>query len=489
MSMKRSPMSQNKANETTTRRLTRRKLLAATATLGTVPLSGCLSVLPLDQPSGSIRVPEQTNIGDPLRIYLRGFASNTTVTLEATATDARGVTYKQYWSLQTNDQGEATLSDPESGNSQSESTWYGPNNAQHVSDRSGAEMMLQQMNIVNGFAKPDNFVIGDKNNTDITLEARSGLLQRLAAQTSLSRVYINPKISRRSINAKGLVGWLYTPPTPGPHPGIITLHGSQAFVLHELSRLLATQGYATLALKYFDAPGLPSYVENIPLEYFKKAIHWLTGQEQVTDRGIGLVGFSRGVEAALLAAANYEGPATVVGYSGGGVAVQGARGIPPQVFTDRAAWTRNGTPVAPAKPIQTVFETVQEEVYQHRCDVESVPEAVRSRVSKGTLNQALIPVEEIDGPVLLLAGASDQQWPSAPLAALTINRLKRKNHPYPYGLRTFCDAGHIFQYPYRDYTGGPTSDANGGTPKANEQAAADSWPLALAYLSSIKKKE
>ena len=82
-----------------TKHLSRRELLAATATTSTVALSGCLSTLPIDQPSGLIQGPTQTKIGAPLQIQLRDFDSNSTVTLEATATDARGTTYKKYWSL------------------------------------------------------------------------------------------------------------------------------------------------------------------------------------------------------------------------------------------------------------------------------------------------------------------------------------------------------------------------------------------------------
>ena len=466
-----------------TKPLTRREVLAATATTSTLSLSGCLSMLPIDQPEGSIHVPIRTNVGDPLQIKLNSFDPNATVTLEATATDTRGLTYKKYWSLQTNDQGKATLSNSNTKHDQSGSTWYGSKNSLLAADRSGGAMLLQQMEVRSGFATPRNFVVGDQNVVEITLKARSGPLQRLAAQTTLSSVYIDPKISRRSINADNLVGWLYTPSTPGPHPGIIALHGSQAFVLHELSRLLATHGYATLALKYFDAPGLPRYLENISLEYFAKAIQWLTSQKQVRDTGIGLVGFSRGVEAALLAAADHEGPATVIGYSGGGLIAPGVRGIPPREYLNKAAWTRNGTPILSGSQVQTVFKTVEKQVYQHRCNVESAPDSIRSRVSEQKLTRLLAPVEDIDGPVLLLAGSDDQQWPSPPLAALTISRLKRRGHSHPYGLGTFCDAGHIFQYPYKNYTGSPTSDTNGGAPMANARAAATSWPLVLSYLN------
>ena len=460
----------------------RRELLAATAATSTIALSGCISALPTDQPNGSIQIPNRIDIGDRFQIELSGFKPNTRATLEATATDSRGVTYGRYWPLKTDDRGRATFSVDDTRKEQSESTWYGSRPGSPAEGILDLSSLLRQLKAKNGFPNPQNFVIGDQNAISITLKARSGHLLRVAAQETLSCVYLDPGITRESINADGLVGTLYTPSTSGPHPGVIAFHGSQAVVLHELSQLLATHGYATVALKYFDVPGLPSYLEDVPLEYFAKTIRWLTGKEQVRSTGIGLVGFSRGVEAALLAAVDHEGPATVIGYSGGGLIAPGVRGIPPREYLDKAAWTRNGTPIVKGNQVRRVFETVQEQVYQHQCDVESVPDSIRSKVPQRMLKETLIPVEEIDGPVLLLTGSGDQQWPSPPVAALAIERLQRQNHSSPYGLRTFCESGHIFQYPYRDYTGEPTNDANGGTPAANARAAATSWPLVIRYL-------
>lgn len=465
----------------TTERPSRRELLAAATAVSAAATAGCVTKSLFGEKEGIVESPDQTKVGDPLRIRLADFEPNASVTLTVAATDARGRSYGGSWSLQTGSQGGATFSSAAMPDNAPRAVWYGSDQGFQAAERQAVEMVLHRLSAERFFASPPNFVMDGQSAAELNFQANSGLLNRPVAGGTQTRVYVDSEISPRSVRASGLVGWLYEPAGSGPHPGVITLHGALAAVPHRLSKLLATHGYATLALKYFDASGLPESLEAIEIEYFDRAIEWLTGRANVHEGGIGLVGISRGVEAALLTAAGYDGPATVVGYSGGGAVRQGVTGVPPTAFVSRPAWTRNGTPVAPTGAIEAVFDAV-DEVSQDRCTVESLPGTVRERVSEAVLARVLVRVEEIDGPVLLLAGGDDHQWPSAPMSALTISRLRRREHPHPYGLRVYCDAGHLFGVPYADYTGPPTNDENGGTPKANARAAADSWPLVLNYL-------
>ena len=45
--------------------------------------------------------------------------------------------------------------------------------------------------------------------------------------------------------------------------------------------------------------------------------------------------------------------------------------------------------------------------------------------------RATIPVERINGPVLLISGEDDQMWPSRTLAEIAMERLRAHRHPYP----------------------------------------------------------
>ena len=73
-----------------------------------------------------------------------------------------------------------------------------------------------------------------------------------------------------------------------------------------VAALLAAHGYPALALAYFNAPGLPAQLSDIPLEYFATALRWLRAQPQVDPRHVLTLGVSRGSEAALLLGAYYQ---------------------------------------------------------------------------------------------------------------------------------------------------------------------------------------
>lgn len=455
----------------------RRRDLIALSTTGMLATAGCLS----RNSKGTIRVPDTTKVGEPIQIHLSEFDPNTSVTLKTVATDGKGRRFEGSWSLQTDENGEAIFTGGDSADRAPESVWYGSGRGPRDADQSAVEMIFHRLSPEGLLVSPSNFTMDGQNTVEVAFRASSGFFGGSAVNQTCSRVYIDSGIARQSIRTNRLVGWLYQPPSQGPHPAVIVLHGSAAAIPHRLSRMLATQGYATLALQYFDASGLPDSLRKVPLEYFDRAIEWLTNQPSVQNDGIGLIGFSRGVEAALLTAVNREGPTTVIGYSGSGVISHGVSGVPPRAFVNQPAWTRNGKRIASAESIGAVFDAV-EEIHQHQCNTESLPESIRSRVSREVLDQVVIPVEDINGPILLLAGVDDRQWPTTSVSTLTIDRLQQGDHPYPYGLQAYCNAGHIFTVPYADYTGSLSSDQYGGTPEANARAAADAWPLVLAYL-------
>jgi dienelactone hydrolase len=109
------------------------------------------------------------------------------------------------------------------------------------------------------------------------------------------------------VTDEGLVAALHLPSRLGPHPVMIVLSGSGGGLASAIvwGEPLASLGYAVLSVAYFAMDGLPLHLVEIPLEYFKKVIGWIRAHPALDSARIGVLGHSRGGEAALLVAATY----------------------------------------------------------------------------------------------------------------------------------------------------------------------------------------
>lgn len=215
-----------------------------------------------------------------------------------------------------------------------------------------------------------------------------------------------PGVTKTDVRATGLYGALYAPAGARGLPLIIAISGSDGGLdtASRMGRAFSNHGYAVLALAYWRAPGLPPAMENIPLEYFKRAIDWAKVRPEVDPDRIGLVGASRGAERALLIAAHdadikavlavapssHVWPASSMNLSAG---ADGAT-------VRKPAWTPGGQPIAFLSPVgsgaRAVFAAGLADASRH-------PDAE-------------IPVERINGAVLLLSGDDDDIWPAGPMA-------------------------------------------------------------------------
>ena len=117
---------------------------------------------------------------------------------------------------------------------------------------------------------------------------------------------MRPGTGMSEVREVGLVGMFFTPAGQGTFPGIIVLGGAEGGLNSEdVAALLASRGFAALALAYFATGNLPQSLEEIPLEYFKKAMDWMRRQRGVEKNRLILIGTSKGAEAALLLASQY----------------------------------------------------------------------------------------------------------------------------------------------------------------------------------------
>jgi dienelactone hydrolase len=300
----------------------------------------------------------------------------------------------------------------------------------------------------------------------------------------LQRLFIAPGVERIPVHDGVVRGVFFVPAGKDPHPGIIVLSGSEGGLNEADAAFLASKGYAALALAYFNYEDLPKTLENIPLEYFGAGINWLESRKEVRSNELAVMGGSRGGELALLAGSTFHQIKAVVAIAPSGVrwaSVDGPR---------QAAWTYQGRPL----PFMGAQDLTPDQQKQAGKILQTTPLSLTPLFQMQLENQAAvekasIPVEKINGPILLISGNDDQLWPSTILADMVMERLKRAKHRFPDRHLACAGAGHYIPFPNLPATvnklGDPdtkTEIALGGDPEHTAAAGADAWARIVEFL-------
>jgi len=237
-------------------------------------------------------------------------------------------------------------------------------------------------------------------------------------------------VERQAVRDNGLVATYYCKKDSTQQPPIIIFGGSSGGNFYDNYQNyledLVDNGYSVLSLAYFDYNSngeLPNKLRHIPLEYFKKAMDWMENQPQTSKGRFGVIGNSRGGEAALLLAIQYPEIETVIAivpsaYVGG--AYDNKRKV------SGSAWTLEGKEI-PYVDYQSAVAN-----YDPWWKIIHYKEAVEPFA---------IPVEKMSAAILLLSGKKDAIWPSTEMSERIIQRLADNRYKFPFQHISY-DAGH-----------------------------------------------
>jgi dienelactone hydrolase len=294
----------------------------------------------------------------------------------------------------------------------------------------------------------------------------------------LERTFLGSDVEMQPVRTEGLVGTLFFTASASRSPGILVVGGSEGGLPEPMAALLASHGYATLALAYHGVDPLPRTFVEIPLEYFATALAWMHRQEQIEPDKLAVVGVSKGGELALLLGATFPAVKAVVGYAASSVVYQGR-----DMKHQRSSWSWQGKPVPfvpyyypPGMAVRFLWSAIT------RTPTPLLPMHAGNLSDQRLVESVSIPVEKVQGPILLFAGQDDQIWPSALFAEMVMQRLGEDQHPYPDRHLCYEHAGHLtFPIPGLPM---PLLLARlvGGTPSGNACAATDAWSQALLFL-------
>ncbi|XP_043929946.1 acyl-coenzyme A thioesterase 1-like [Protopterus annectens] len=364
--------------------------------------------------SVSVRVfPSARSLFDePVQILVNGLLPKQHVTLKATLVDESGEPFESSALYQAEKNGELDLS--------------------RSPALDGSFSGIEPMGLFWSLASKTPYKRMAKRNVEtpyiIGIEVHEGasVSGQLLAKCTTERWFMKEGIMRMPVREGRIRGTLFLPPGAGPFPGIIDLYGSVGGLLEHRACLLANYGFATLALAYFDFEDLPPGLENLDLEYFEEAAQFLQKHPKVKNDGVGVIGISKGADLALSMASWLPGIKAAVITSG---------------FNANFYSTLHykGLIIPPLRFRMDRIKHIEPQVIYFK-DAMDDPRDPKNQ-------DAIIPVEKVQGQLLFLAGEDDRNIPSVMYMEEAVKRLQKfgkKNFEY----YSYPKTGHLIEPPY-----------------------------------------
>ena len=181
----------------------------------------------------------------------------------------------------------------------------------------------------------------------------------------------------------------------------------------ERDKFLA-RGYAFLAVGYFGTKNTPSSLDRISLNAIHDSIVSTIGKHpRINKNKIALFGGSRGGELVLNLASRYRDYDAVVAIVPSNVSLPTRWG-----WGATSSWSFFDKEVPYLSNAKASKPGVSDEFYDKLSSMLEDEQAV---------SQAAIPVERINGPILLLSAKNDEVWPSTLMCNQIVERLKSKH--------------------------------------------------------------
>ena len=230
--------------------------------------------------------------------------------------------------------------------------------------------------------------------------------------------------------------WIGDDSTTAKKTVLITLAGFEGGHLPEKSlKSLANEGYDILSLAYAAPPPvLPNTFEEIPIEYLAKAVAWIRAQNKYKFHKVVIIGVSKGAELALLYGSFYQNIDGIIAYSPSCILLPAIAST--QTSTaNKSPWSYQykSLPFAPIKKVDANTKSV---VYKNYI----TPWLSNTKI----LKKAMIQVERIDCPMLLLIGQNDQMWDAVKMSQLIQYKMEASFKPHRVKKQVFENAGHRF---------------------------------------------
>lgn len=238
----------------------------------------------------------------------------------------------------------------------------------------------------------------------------------------------------QTILSKEFQGVFY--PSKTNEKAMIVVSGSDGGIrwANKIASVYSAHGIPSLAVAYWKTKYTSNTLALIPIETIQSAVIWL--KENGYSK-VGIYGFSKGAELALISASLIPQIEFVIAVSPSCCAFEG---IARPAGSNSSSWTWGGKPLPYASfynvPISLIKNILNNREYGF---VKQYSDVLATNKNE----ENTIKVENINGPILLLSAKEDAQWPSAKMGKMIYDRLTDKKFKFPYQYEIFNPASHI----------------------------------------------
>jgi len=174
------------------------------------------------------------------------------------------------------------------------------------------------------------------------------------------------------------------------------------------------KGYAFLAIGYFGMPNTTQMLDKIPLDAIHQKIIKAGKNPKINSQKIALIGGSKGAELVLNLASRYPEISSVVAI------VPSHVSFPGLTYTmDHSSWTFNGKEVPYVQATERIIPAALNREH-HKVFSIMLEDGAGEGVEK-----ARIPVEKINGTMMIISAREDEMWPSLMMSEQLVERLKQ----------------------------------------------------------------
>ena len=246
------------------------------------------------------------------------------------------------------------------------------------------------------------------------------------------------------VDTDGFFGELFIP-GEDKYPGkaLICFSGSDGGIelAKSLAEVFSSNGLTTLALAYVLEEGLPKQFSCVPIDFLEKAA---TKLHSIGYEKVGVWGISKGAELALTAGSLMpELINAVIAVAPMNTVCQGFvkdKGIS---FIKTSSWSFHGEEI-PYTPYTTEKFPLGSILRKSIKAREITMYDLYLPLVENPKPEAVIKVEKINGPVLLISSKMDTMWPSEIAAKQIIKRLEDNSFPHLYQHLSYDYGSHLF---------------------------------------------